>query len=29
MIEFYKEYENEKVKQQNLDKLRKYINSSI
>ena len=29
MIEFYKEYEKEKVKQQNLDKLRKYINSSI
>ena len=29
MMEFYKEYEKEKVKEHNLDTLRKYINSSI
>ena len=29
MMDFYKEYEKEKVKQHNLEKLRQYINSSI
>lgn len=29
MMEFYKEYKKEKVKEHNLDTLRKYINSSI